>query len=112
MGDLNLLVNVRCPHCNKQCLVALSGFAGELATRHKECKHCALEYHVHMLTITSSVTTPTDGEIASIKSRIKYLRDQRKQTLAELLINQELAARLYNKSLQMARDMRAKADAN
>lgn len=113
MSDLNLLVNVRCPHCNKRVLVALSGFAGELATRHKECKYCGQEYHVHLVSVTSTATTtPTDGEIASAKARIRYLQEQRKQTLAELLLKQELSVRLYNESLQMAREMRAKADVN
>lgn len=108
----NLLVNVRCPHCNKPCIVALSGFASELATRHKECKSCSQEYHVHIISVTSTATSPTDGEIASAKDRIKYLRQQRKQTLAELLIKQEIAARLYQESLMMARQMRDKAEAN
>lgn len=102
MSDLNLLVNIRCPHCNKQCLVALSGFAGELATRHKECKTCGKEYHVHMISITSTVESPTDGEIAGAKSRIKYLRNERKQTLAGLLILQELCARLLRESMDTA----------
>lgn len=110
--DLNLLVNIRCPHCNKPCIVALSGFASELATRHKECKVCGKEYHVHLLSITSTVESPADGEISSAKNRIKYLRDQRKQTLAELVINQELAVRVYNESLDIARQMRNKAETN
>lgn len=87
--DLNLLVNVRCPHCNKSCIVALSGFASELATRHKDCKSCGKPYHVHLISITSLAESPTDGEITAAKSKLQYLRQQRKQSLAELIINQE-----------------------
>lgn len=108
----NLLVNIVCPHCDKHLLVAISGFAGELSSRVKPCKFCGKEYHVHLLAQTSKVESPSDGEISSLKNRIKYLKEQRKLTLAELLVKTELYQKLYDEALERAREQRRNFQSN
>lgn len=112
MSDANYLVNVSCPHCKSHLLVAVSGFGSELATREKECKKCGLIFYVHILTSTSTSKEVQDGEISSAKSRIKYLQDLRKQSLAELLLRQETLQRIYQDSIVEAQQMRSKNNLN
>jgi hypothetical protein len=111
----NYLVNVSCPHCGVKLVVAISGFGGELATREKVCKKCGDVFIVHLVTQTSKELYPDvirDGQITSVRDRIKYLQSERKRALAELLVKHELCVALYNQSLEDARKMRNKFDQN
>lgn len=108
----NYLVNVRCPHCDASLVVAVSGFGGELATRTKECKKCGQEFFVHLLASTSPDVEIPDGRISELRLRMRYLREERKRTLAEQLLRHEQAVRLNQEALEMARAMRDKAEVN
>jgi hypothetical protein len=111
----NYMVHVNCPHCSKHHVVAISGFGGELATREKFCSKCSKPYYVHLIAQTAETEAETpivDGEIAGARERIKWLQQQRKKTLAELLIEHEACRELHNQALEMARKMRASADIN
>lgn len=108
----NLLVNVSCPFCKKALLVSISGFAGELASRVKQCRRCEREFHVHLLSQTSAIESPSDGEIRAAKDRIRYLKEERKRSLAEMLIRQEVCQKLYQDSLREAANLRARYESN
>lgn len=111
----NYMVHVTCPHCGAKLLTAISGFGSELATREKFCSRCNNPYIVHLIVQTSKELYPDvikDGQISSVRDRIKYLQAERKKTLSELLIKHELCAAAYNESLEAARQMRDRYDQN
>lgn len=111
----NYMAHVTCPHCKAKLLVAISGFGGELATREKYCFKCNNSYIVHVIVQTAKDNPDDvvrDGQIRSVRDRIKYLQSERKKNLSELLIKHELYAALYKESLETARQMRDKYDQN
>lgn len=108
----NYMINVACPHCQRKAVVAISGFGGELAVRVKHCRGCDQPYSVQLLATTSAETDLTDGSITELRSRIAWLRKERQQTYAELLVKAEQAQRLYREALTEARAMRDRHDSN
>lgn len=106
----NYMVHVACPNCQAKLIVAISGFGGELATREKFCSKCEKPYFVHLIVQTSADLPDDqiirDGQIRSARDRIKWLQEERKKTLAELLIKHEVCQDLYEASLDAARKMR------
>ena len=110
--DANFLPNIKCPHCGANVVVAISGFGSELNTREKFCSKCNRPFFVHILVQTTLYKEVVDGEINSYKSRIKFLNKQRKESLAEQLINYEIAQGFKQEALKTAEEMRRKGDMN
>lgn len=111
MAD-NFLPNIKCPNCNSPLVVAVSGFGGELNTRQKVCNKCHENFFVHILVQTSTQKEIPDGHINQYKASIKFLKEQRKKTLAEQLIKHEAAVALNREALATAAEMRRKNSMN
>ena len=107
-----MLPNVKCPHCGKVGCVEVTGFASELATREKYCRFCEEKFYVHLIITTSKKEEIRDGKINELKKRITYLSKERKKSLVELLIKKEFCEKVNKDSIEIARDMRAKAMCN
>jgi hypothetical protein len=110
--DLNFLPNVQCPHCKKITIVAISGFGGELNIREKVCRHCEKTFTLIVHTSTTIEKEIDDLQLASIRERIKWLKEQRKKTYAERLIAREFAEKLNEEAMEIAREMRRKRSIN
>ena len=106
------LPNIKCPHCGTNLVVAISGFGSELNTREKVCSKCNKPFFVHILVQTTLYKEVRDGEINNYKNRISFLNRQRKKSLAEQLINYEVAQKGNQEALKMAAEMRRKMDLN
>jgi len=104
--------NVKCPHCGKVGCVEVTGFASELATREKYCRFCNQKFYVHLIITASKKEEIRDGKISEMKKRIIYLSKKRKKSLVELLIKKEFYEKINKDSIEIARDMRAKAVCN
>lgn len=105
--DFNFMPNVNCPFCKKTFPIALSGFGGKINLRIKECKYCKKEFTVIIGVITSPIISELEHKNEnSIKKRIAWLRKKRKENLIKLLIEHELCNKLYEESLETAREMR------
>jgi transposase-like protein len=78
---IDFLPNVRCPHCKKALVVAISGFGREgYNVRDKECKYCGKEFMVEVVVqTTTSKETVADIVLASVKRQMKNLRKRRKE---------------------------------
>jgi len=103
----NFLPNVRCPHCGKVRPVSISGFGGELNIREKRCPHCGRDYKVAVL-VTSHGDIPdseADGAISELKSRLKWLRQQRKKNAYILYMQVQEARRILEESEELAKRM-------
>lgn len=112
MTNYNYMINTKCPHCGKAIVVAVSGFGGELSVREKECKYCRGVFFVQLLAATTTHKTVTDGSLSTLQDRIRHLSKTRKEMLASLLIKHELYSKLYQESLDLARQMREKNESN
>lgn len=110
--DTNYLINTVCPHCKAKIVAAISGFAGELAVRSKTCPKCEKEYFLHIFASTSTAREITDGETASLRLRIKYLREQKVKQYHELLIEADMAEKINEEALAMAKEMHRKRQMN
>jgi len=111
--NYNYMVHVTCPHCTARLVVAVSGFGGELAVREKECRKCGREFSVHILTaVAPKEGSISDALLSSMRARIAALNRTRKETLASLLIKHEIAARIYQESLEEAQRQRAAHESN
>lgn len=106
------LPNIKCPHCGTNLVVVISGFGSELNTRAKVCSKCNKPFFVHILVQTTLYKEVRDGEINNYKNRINFLNRQRKKSLAEQLINYEIAQKVNQEALKMAAEMRRKMDLN
>lgn len=108
----DFLPNVRCPHCNTPTVVAISGFGAELSIRVKVCTKCHNAFYVKIFTQATKEKEISDGDRRVVIDRIKWLREERRKAYAELLVSSELYRKLYEESLERAREMRNKADMN
>lgn len=108
----DFLPNIKCPHCGKHTVVAISGFGGELNTRDKQCKECKIDFYVHILVTTSIHKQIVDGEVNGLKDRIGFLRREREKSYVGLLTKYEFARKINEEALLMAMDMKKKAGMN
>ena len=74
--DLNFQPAVPCPHCGFVNRPAISGWGGELSTRHKVCKRCELEYTLIVYATSSKDLTTTPVQINMMKRRIELLKQR------------------------------------
>ncbi len=81
MNVADFLPNVKCPHCKKSLVAAISGFGREgYNVREKECKYCGTEFMVEVVVlVTTKEKTVSDLVLASVKRKIKSLRKRRKE---------------------------------
>lgn len=75
----NLLVNLRCPHCNAPQVAAVSGYCREgLNVRDKDCKSCENTFAVVLFTETTIGGEGFDDlELAGLRKRIMLSRKER-----------------------------------
>ena len=111
-AENNFLPNRKCQHCKANLVTSLSGFGSELNVREKECYKCGKPYFLHAYVTTSIEKTVNDGRIKIWKDRIKWLNKQRKKNLAELLVQHEIAKKINDDALEIAKEMRRKRDMN
>ena len=109
----SFLPNIKCPHCGKGNVTAITGFGSTLNSRKKECRFCHGLFYVNILVETSVDTyTVEDGRIRGLQERIRYLKKQRKLSYAELLISYEMARKINEEALKMALEMHKKKKLN
>lgn len=112
--DSNFLPNIKCPFCGRVSPYAISGFSGELSVRQKECPKCKREF---VMVVYSFGSLPDgeeilDGDISGMRLRIKWLREQRRKTKGQLLLEHNEAKELYDEALEQAREMARKRGMN
>jgi len=111
-NDTNFCPNIKCPFCGNHQVVAISGFGSELNIRVKYCKKCDKEFKLLVYVTTCDNSDFTDGDLSAIKSQIKILKENRKKTAAELLIQRDVAIKINEEAMEMAREMRRKRSMN
>ena len=114
MRDSNFLPNIRCPFCNHSSPYAISGFAGELSVREKQCPKCEKEFVMVVYVCASfpGSDANTDGVLSSLKERIKWLRRQGRKTKGQLLLEYNQVKKLNDEALEQAREMAKKRGMN
>ncbi len=114
-SDSNFLPNIRCPFCGHVGPYAISGFAGELSIREKQCRKCEKAF---VMVVYSCSAFPGveiddyDGTISSLRHRIEWLKQQRKKTVGQLFLEHNTAKEIYEQALEQAKKMTQKKEAN
>ena len=100
MNITDFLPNIKCSHCEKPTIAAISGFGGRLNNREKQCKHCKKIFYVQILVDTTISKVICDGEIKKLERRIRLLNKQREETYVDRLVKYEFAARMNVEALR------------
>lgn len=111
--DSNFLPNTKCPYCGKWNVSAISGFGSELELREKQCRHCKKEFRLVVFSFSENMEeTDPVSDIRILKQKIKYLKEQKKKTCQQILIEYDNAKRLNDEAMEIARKMRQRNDLN
>lgn len=97
MGNSGFSPNIRCPYCGKVAPSEISGFGREgYNARSKGCKFCFKQYTVELVvSVAKPEETVPDGRLAEIKSRIKWIRSERRKTTEQRLNDLQTMSAFY-----------------
>ena len=103
--DTNYVINIQCPHCGRTIQSAVSGFAAVLGVRIKTCSKCQKDFHLNILATATIREDVSDGEVAELKERIKYLKKKKLEDYHKLLSEATMYEEIYAAALQTAKEM-------
>lgn len=110
--DTNYVVNIRCPHCGRNIQSAVSGFAAVFGVRIKTCSKCQKDFYLNILAVATVQEDVSDGEVAELRQKIKYLKKKKLEDYYKLLSEAAMYEEIYGAALQIAKEMYHKRQMN